>query len=184
MTTLTIDLEQFTQALTASINRTLPWTWLDPTSYAGSELSPPSYADPVPSVMPSFVLIPNTQYRFDYIGIRYARFCYLLERDYSYEAGELTIIHDLVVDIVIPGDELTPPVVPTSPFVSPTITTGQTVSIGSIGSLGVLFSFIHDPLSSGTMPRFGLAFKITNTLPAVFPKLTMSYITALPTEGI
>lgn len=181
MTTLTLDLEQFTSALTTTVNRSLPWTWLNPTSFVDDEPTPPSFVDPVPSVMSSYVLVPSLPYRFSYKNIRYARFCYLLERDHSYEAGELSVIHDLIITATSPMDETVPP--PIHPvFTPPTITTSQTVSIGGVGSLGVLLSFTHDPSTNGGTEQFGLSFKITNNLPAVFPRISMAYVTAITPE--
>lgn len=183
MTTITIDVTQFTETLTAATNRTLEWVWLQPTAAPSDELIPPNYVPTPPAVMPSFALIASTSYRFDYTAVRYARFCYLLERNGSYESGELSVIHNLVISGITPSNENTPPPVPI-PFVPPTISTYQTVSIGSVGSLGVLFSFIHDASTSGATAQFGLAYKITNALPDVYPKLNLSYVTALPMENI
>lgn len=183
MTTLTLDLEQFTKALADTTSRTLGWVWLQPISYSDDEVILPSYVAPPPSVMPSFVLVNAPSYRFVYTAVRYARCCYLLERDGSYEAGELTVIHDLIVQTSPPSSEGSPPPEPL-PFVPPTITTYQTTSIGSIGSLGVTFSFIHDVTTNGSDSKFGLAFKITNALPAVYPRLNLSYITAIAPEDV
>jgi len=182
MTTITIDVTQFTEALTAATNRTLKWVWLQPTAAPSDELIPPTYVPTPPAVMPSFALIASTSYRFDYTAVRYARFCYLLERNGSYESGELSVIHNLVATTA-PSSENTPPPVP-APFVPPTISTYQTVSIGSVGSLGVIFSFIHDASTSGATAQFGLAYQITNASPSVYPKLNLSYVTALPPEDI
>lgn len=181
MTTLTIDLEQFTAALAQTSNRSLGWVWLQPIVH-GSEASPPPSTPALPSVMADFVLVDSESYKFVYTGVRYARFCYLLERDGTYEAGELTVIHDLVITSSA-GDEPLPPTEPL-PFVPPTITTGQVATIGSVGSLGVSFSFIHDTGTNGTDAKFGLAYKITNALPAVYPRLILSYITALQPEDV
>jgi hypothetical protein len=181
--TITIDLEQFTKAMQSTTNRSLGWTWLMPTATVGNEMSPPSYSPTLPSVMPAFVLIPNTSYRFTYSSVRYARFCYLLERNGSYEAGELSVIHDLVIVDMTHADEAVPPPEPL-PFTPPMITTGQTVSIGSVGSLGVTFSFMHDVSTSGADAKFGLAFKITNATPAFWPRLEAAYITAIEPETV
>ena len=181
MTTLTIDLEQFTAALTQTSNRSLGWVWLQPIIH-GDELTLPSYTPDPPSVMPDFVLIESLAYKFIYTAVRYARFCYLLERDGAYEAGELTAIHDLVIEIT-ESDEPAPPAEPL-PFTPPTISTSQVATLGSVGSLGVSFSFIHDSGTTGADAKFGLAYKITNALPAVYPRLILSYITALQPEDI
>ena len=298
MTTLTLELEQFTSAITKAIIRTLPWTWLTPISAPSDELTPPSFISPPPSNMAgysfsglgpatningftdnSFIisdgiitltivlnvtgkttgdliaaeledkinagfatagsitqvrveyyntiqyrmysltsasvsaimlfpaginniadnlklgvvyggteglgtysLVDSSEYRFPYKSLRYIRFTYLLERDGLYEAGELSVIHDLVIADTS-DDELTPPSI-TPPFIPPTISTYQSVSIGGIGSLGVVFSFIHDATTDGADAKFGLAFRIINSIPEVYPKLTMSYITAFPPEDI
>jgi hypothetical protein len=184
MSDITISVDQFTEILTNASNKSLGWVWLKPAPVIGNEITPPSYSPVLPSVMSSFVLIPNnTTYRFTYTSVRYARFCYLLERNGSYEAGELSIIHNLVITPTTPSNEAQPPS-PPLPFTPPTITTGQTVSIGSVGSLGVTFSFIHDISTSGGEAKFGLAFKITNALPAVFPRLDAVYISAISPEDI
>jgi len=180
MTTLTLDLEQFTKSLEQATNRSLGWVWLQPITHGDESL--PSYIPDPPAVMPSFVLIDADTYRFSYKSVRYARLCYLLERDGTYEAGELTAIHDLIFESTN-SDEPLPPSEPL-PFVPPTITTSQVTTMGSVGSLGVLFSFLHDPDTGGGDAKFGLAYKITNALPAVFPRLVMAYITALPPEDI
>lgn len=178
MTTLTLDLEQFTAALSKTSNKMLEWVWLNPNSPIEDETAPPSYAPSVPSVMADFVMVSSSNYRFAYSGFRYGKFSYLIERDGRYEAGELSVLHDLVV--TVPGDELSPPA--SSSFVPPTITTCQTVAIGSIESLGVLFSFIHDSTTDGAQPKFGLAYKITDANPSVFPRITMSFVTLLLPE--
>lgn len=184
MTTITLDLEKFIYELNKANAKTLGWTWLNPnTTVVANEPTKPSYVPTPPAVMASFSLVDNQDYRFTYTTCRYARFNYLLERNGSYEAGELTAIHNLVITPAS-GDELSPPVV-SPPFTPPTITTYQTVSIGGMaGSLGILFSFIHDTTTSGAEAKFGLAFKITNALPAVYPRLTMSYISVLAPEDI
>jgi hypothetical protein len=130
----------------------------------------------------SYSLVDSPEYRFEYNYLRYLRFNYLLERNGVYEVGELSVIHDLVITET-PGDEVIPtPIV--SPFTPPNISTYQSVSIGSRESLGVIFSFIHDVSTTGGEAKFGLAFRITNELPAVYPKLIASYITAYPPADI
>jgi hypothetical protein len=182
MTTITIDVEQFTKALADTTNKTLGWVWLQPTTASTSELIPPSYTPTLPSVMASFVLVPLSNYRFEYTAVRYAKFSYLLERNGSYEAGDLTVIHDMPISAA-QGNESTPPAVP-APFTPPTITTEQVVTIGSVGSLGVTFSFMHDSSTSGSTAKFGLGFKITSATPAVYPRLVAAYITAFQMEDI
>lgn len=178
MTTVSVDLKLFTDAL----NRSLGWVWLQPEISVGDELTPPAYNPDPPSVMAMFSLVPSNKYRFEY-AVRYARFAYLLERDGLYEAGELTAIHDMPVIEETTGDELTPPS-EIGPFVPPTITTGQTVSMGSVGGLGVEFSFIHDASTDGSDAKFGLGFKITDASPAVHPRLILAYMTAFSMEDI
>lgn len=177
MSTVTLDLKLFSE----SLNRSLGWVWLQPDGGSENEVSPPSYTPEPPSVMPSFALVPSAKYRINY-SVRYARFAYLLERDGSYEAGELIAFHDLsVIDSSI-GDELTPPPEP-SPFVPPIITTEQIVTTGSVGSLGVEFSFLHDDETEGTDACFRLGFKITDASPVVYPRLNLAYVTAFSMEG-
>lgn len=182
MTTLTLDLEQFTKALETTSNKTLGWVRLQSLVYSADELTPPDYTPDPPTIMPAFVLVASPSYRLVYKTVRYARFCYLLERDGTYEAGELTALHDLVIADIV-DDEGVPPVEPL-PFIPPTISTGQVVTIGSVGSLGVSFSFIHDSGTNGNDAKFGLAYKITNALPAIYPRLVLSYITAISPEDI
>lgn len=132
----------------------------------------------------TYALVDSSEYRFSYKNCRYARFSYLLERNGSYEAGELTVIHDLVMSIPSSNeDPLFPPTI-TTPFTPPNITTSQNVSIGSLGSLGVIFKFVHDANSDGNDPKFGLAYRIVNPNPAVFPRLTLSYISTFSPEGV
>lgn len=131
----------------------------------------------------SYVLIDAKDYKFDYGAVRYARFCYLLERDGSYETGELTVLHDLVVSGSIPADESSPPPAP-APFSPPNITMGQTILMGSIGGLGVVFLFMHDPATGGSDAKFGLAYRIMTDTPTVYPKLNLSYITAIAPEDV
>ena len=184
MTDITLDLAQFTAALSSASNKTLGWTWLKPTVSVTDELIRPSYADPVPSVMSSFVLIDNPKYRFSYASSRYARFCYLLERNGTYEAGELSSLHYLALEPSAQTNEGQQTAEP-SIFTPPLIRTTQTVlagDFGTIGGLGVYFSFEHDITSSGSDPKFGLAFKITSVTPAVFPRLTLSYLAVVEPE--
>jgi len=178
MTTVNVDLKLFTE----SLNRSLGWVWLQPEVVTGDEPTPPAYASAPPVVMTSFALVPSSKYRFEY-SVRYARFTYLLERDGAYEAGELTAIHDLPAEESTAGNEPSPPS-DVGPFVPPTITTGQTVSIGSVGSLGVTFSFIHDDNTDGSNAKFGLGFKVTDASPAVHPRLILAYMTAFSMEDI
>jgi hypothetical protein len=182
MTTLTLDLEQLTEALVKANTRTLPWVWLKQVVPPTDELTPPSYIPAPPAVMADFSLVDSDEYRLTYKSCRYSRFNYLLERDGDYESGELVVWHNMVMTPTI-ADELVPPPITTS-FIPPDIYTYQTAGIGGVGSLGVLFSFIHDESTDGTEPKFGLAFKITNASPAVYPKLTMSYISTFAPEDI
>jgi len=131
----------------------------------------------------SYVLIDAKDYKFDYGAVRYARFCYLLERDGNYETGELTVLHDLVVSGALPADESSPPPAP-APFSPPNITMGQTILMGSIGSLGVVFLFKHDVATGGSDAKFGLAYRIMTDTPALYPKLNLSYITAIAPEDV
>jgi len=181
-TTITLDVEQFTKALADTTNKTLGWVWLQPTATPISELTPPSYTPIPPSVMASFALVPLSTYRFEYTSVRYAKLSYLLERNGSYEAGDLTVIHNMPISTT-QGNESTPPSIP-APFTPPTITTGQAVTLGSVGSLGVTFSFMHDSSTSGSTAKFGLGFKITNATPAIYPRLVAAYITAFQMEDV
>ena len=182
MTTITIDIEQFTQALASTTNKTLGWVWLQPTITQGNESTPPTYLPVPPSVMSSFSLVPSSTYRFEYTSVRYAKMCYLLERNAVYEAGELTVIHNLPAATTT-SSEAVPPSYPL-PFTPPTIITGQTATVGSVGSLGVTFSFIHDASTSGATAKFGLGFKITSATPAYYPRLILAYITAFQMEDV
>lgn len=183
MTTITIDIEQFTQALASTTNKTLGWVWLQATAITGNEITPPTYMPIPPSVMADFAFVPSSTYRFDYSAVRYAKMCYLLERNGSYEAGELTVIHNIPAANLVPSNEPTPPSYPL-PFTPPTITTGQSTTLGTPGSLGVTFSFMHDPSTSGSTAKFGLGFKITSATPAVYPRLILAYITAFQMEDV
>jgi len=166
---ITLDLDAFVKGLREASNRTLGWVELRPPPIQVDEPTQPPEDWYPPYVMTVPALIESDKYRFDYESIRYARFCYLIERDGIYEAGELQVIHDLEV-------------IRNSSFSVPDISTFRVVS-PITGNVGVDLTFIHDPATTGTQPKFGLAFMITDALPAVFPKITLSYITAFAPEG-
>ena len=176
---VTIDLDKFTE----SLNRTLGWVRLQPEAPVDDETSPPSYDPDVPSIMTEFVLVPAEKYKFNY-ELRYIRFSYLLERDGEYEAGELSIIHDDPVSESSEDESGGSPPSEPEPFEPPTFTMDQIVTMGSVGSLGVEFSFMHDESTSGVEASYGLAFKITDDLPAVFPRLVMAYVTVITKEDV
>lgn len=180
MTTITLEIEQFTQSLVNAMNRSLGYVTLQPETSPGSEISPPSYSPPVPSVMVNFALVPSDRYRFNYSGIRSAKFIYFLSRNALYEIGELTVIHDLQAASV-PGSEPVPPSEPL-PFTPPNFYILRNIILQTGGALGVDFTFQDSPVSAGKDPEYALAFKITNALPAVWPTLNMSYVTAFQME--
>jgi len=181
-----LDLDTLIAGLKEASNRTLGWVELQPPIPQDDELSPPTEDHDPPYVMPAPVLVNSSNYRFGYETVRYARFNYLLERNGLYEAGEISVLHDLVIS---------------QTFTIPNIDTGRLVrfcpdtpTCPITGNLGVELVFIHDTgtttgvgetglsLGGGSKPRFGLGFRITEALPAVYPKLTMSYITAFAPE--
>lgn len=176
MSNIQLNLDAFMKGLQEASNRTLGWVRLQPPPPQDDEPSqPPEDHDP-PQVMAEPLLIESDKYRFDYEVIRYARFNYLLERDGIYEAGELNVLHDLEI-------------IRNSSFSVPNIYTSRLVRFCPAaplspitGNLGVELIFVHDVLTTGTQPKFGLAYRITDALPAVYPKLTVAYNTAFAPE--
>ncbi len=168
MTTVNLDLIEFVKA----VSRTLGWVVLKPQDNTGDELTPPDYAELPPYVMDNYIFVPSDNYLFEYQSVRYAKLSYLLERDGSYEAGELTVLHNLPLVSQVTSDEIVmlgeQPV-----FIPPGITMMQSATIGAIGSLGVLFNFMHD--FNSTIPKFGLGFKIVDANPSNYPKLIAAY---------
>lgn len=175
MTDITINLEQFTKTLSSASNKTMGWVWLKPTPTPTNETTLPLPIDPVPSVMGSYLYIDNTTYRFSYKSVRYVRLAYIMERGGSYQAGELSCFHNFITTVVVPTGEATLPTEPV--FTPPTIAV-----LGDTSNLGVSFSFIHDTTSSGTDPKFALAYKITDASTAAFPRFNAAYITAISPE--
>jgi hypothetical protein len=170
MSNITLDLEKFTSSIQNSINRTLGWVSLQPSLIQADEISPPSENGELPQIMLDPVLIESDAYKFDYTAVRFARFNYLLERGGGYEVGELLVLHDLVY-------------VKDAEFEIPLISYSRTVLLPATPSdLGVELSFIHDPATSNTRPQFGLAYRITSELPEVFPKLNLTYMSAISLE--
>jgi hypothetical protein len=165
---ITVD----SDALAASVNRTMGWTMLKPAAPQGDEPDPPSPDEAPPQAMAEFALVPSSSYRFEYTSARYVRLCYLLERNGVYEAGELSAVH-----FMPEGYEGNP-----SEFEPPVITTEQSVSMGAINGLGVRFEFMHDPGTEGSTAKFALGFKITESTPAVHPRLAAAYMTVFPME--
>ena len=180
MTTITLEMEQFTQSLQSAMNRTLGYVSLQPETTPGNEISPPSYSALAPYVMSSYALVPSDSYRFNYKGVRSAKFLYILSRNALYEIGEFIVIHNLQNGSVA-GSELVPPSEPL-PFTPPTFYIQRNVILQSGGALGVDFTFQDSPVSAGSDPEYALAFKITNASPAVWPSLNMSYVTAFEME--
>lgn len=180
MATITLEMEQFTQSLQDAMNRSLGYVTLQPETTPGSEGSPPPYTSPVPSVMGSYALVPSAKYRFNYKGVRSAKFVYFLSRNALYEIGELIVIHNLQATSIT-GSEPSQPSEPL-PFTPPTFYLLRNVILQTGGALGVDFTFQDSPVSSGSDPEYALAFKITNALPAVWPTLNMSYVTAFAME--
>ena len=180
MTTITLEMEQFTQSLQDAMNRSMGYVTLQPETTQGSEGSPPPYTPSVPSVMGSFALVPSDKYRFNYNGVRAAKFVYFLSRNALYEIGEFIVIHNLQATSSV-GNEPTPPSEPL-PFTPPNFYVQRNVILQTGGALGVDFTFQDSPVSAGSQPEYALSFKITNALPAVWPTLNMSYVTAFEME--
>ena len=176
MSKIQLDLDDFMKGLQEAANRTLGWVRLQPPPPQDDEPSQPAEDHDPPYVMAEPMLISSDKYRFDYEIIRYARFNYLLERDGIYEAGELNVLHDLEI---IRNSSFTVPNIYTSRLVR---FAPETPPSPITGNLGVELTFIHDVYTTGTQPKFGLAFRITDDQPAVHPKLTMAYNTAFAPE--
>jgi hypothetical protein len=164
MTTITLNLEDFTKVLQRELSAELGYVDLIPGLKAGLEIDPDTLPT-VPAVMLSPDLVANSNYRFNYYQYRYIRLLYFLKRDTLFEAGELDIITDAIPYEYEPD-----------PFVVPTLNLNKRVLYNVGGDLGVELSLIQDPDS---YTKFSIAFKITNALPAVFPTLRMSLIKGL-----
>lgn len=134
--------------------------------------NPPDLDMPPPSVMASFALVASTTYRWKYNDVRHLKMGYVLERNGLYEAGEFNVVSKAVYQVALDPTTYTP-----APLYL-----NQTVLLQADGSLGVSFSVITDSLSVSE-PQFGLAYKITNALPAEYPTLRVYLIKLLPTEG-
>ena len=129
------------------------------------------FITPPPYVMPSPVLIPSSSYRWNYNDVRYLKMGYVLERNGSYESGELDLISKAVHMVSLDPNT----------YVLPQLYLNQTVIQQTDGALGVSLSIQTDSLSISE-PQFGLAYQITNLLPDVYPTLRVFIIKNLPTE--
>jgi hypothetical protein len=172
---ITVDLDMLTAALAAGANRDLGSVLLRLTPPPTSEALPPAVPNQVPSVMPSFALVPSSAYEFLFKDTRFLRLPYILERNHIFEFGELLILSSALAgseDDITPGNEVTPPSVPPNPT-PPALTVTKNVIMSS-GSVNCDLSAIPDLSTTSKDMKFGVAFKITNASPAVFPMLRMA----------
>jgi len=133
----------------------------------------PTTLPTIPSVMVDFELVASTAYRWQYNQIRYLKLGYVLQRDGEFETGELDIISKAVkVSSINPET-----------YVIPDIFVEQTITQQTGGALGVDITAMTDSLSTLQEPRFGIAYKITNATPTIFPTIRVFVLKLLPLGG-
>lgn len=119
----------------------------------------PPDPQPDPAVMATPELVPSSKYRWKYKDIRFLHLGYILERDGYYEYGEIKLLSNQAI---------TTEEDPNVTFTPPTFATSFASSLNT-GTINCTLSILQDSLSDE--PQFGIAYKITNALPNVYPTL-------------
>lgn len=174
MATFTLDIDEFSEALTTALTFDMGKVSLIPGAKATAEVDPTSLPT-TPTVMGSAELVPSVRYRFPYYRVRYLLIGYFLERDGEYEVGDLEILSE--APNVDPNDGST--------FTPPTIHVRRRPSILTNGSgIGVEFGVAYDPDVGVEAPVFGITYQIRVATPSVFPTLRMFRKSTLAMEQI
>lgn len=178
MTIVEVDL----QTINTFLSPDLGLVQLIPGLSANAEVDP-ELLPTVPYVMSDFILVANNNYVFPFNFTRYLKLGYFLSRDEQFESGEFDIISKVIQKHsgeFDPGTSNDPP----AAFAGSAsdLHFHRTVIQRTSGDLGVDFTLLVAPTTLPFNPSFGIAYKITNASPAVFPSLRIFVIKLLPTD--
>ena len=187
MSQVTVELNDLISALSSGTNRDLGNVLLRVSNVLVNETVQPALPITTPVVMTDFAMVPSDSYKFFYSQSRFLKIYYILERDVKWEMGELLILN---TSPIVTEESQTPPsesgsTLPPADPVPPTVLLRRNILMWTsedtdAGALGVDLAIIPDPTTTNKGMMFGIAYKITNATPAIFPTIHAAIALEMP----